>query len=376
MEINHGGKPVIQVAHTSRSNSGEAVVELQAQLGAIKPKVLLCFASTQQEPHELVRKLQRAYPDALVCGSTTAGEIVSGMVLKGSVVAMAIGEDVVSKVASVAIEDLGARMDLKAAFATLERHIGEPMEELDPDHHVGIVITDGMSGAEEKLIEAIAAHTEIAFIGGSAGDDLKFKKTTVFLGKNIHDHAAILVLLKVPRGFEIIKTQSFKPTGVVLEATEVNEAERKIVTLNHRPAAYAYAEAVGALPEAISEKFTSHPLARMVGVEPFIRSPQQIEGTAIKFYCAVKKGEMLSVMEATNIIADTQAAVSKVVSEAGGVTAIVDFHCILRALELEAKGLSQDYGAIFKEIPAIGFSTYGEAWTTHINQTSTMLVFR
>jgi hypothetical protein len=31
---------------------------------------------------------------------------------------------------------------------------------------------------------------------------------------------------------------------------------------------------------------------------------------------------------------------------------------------------------LFKEIPVAGFCTYGEACSTHVNQTSTMLVFR
>jgi len=45
-------------------------------------------------------------------------------------------------------------------------------------------------------------------------------------------------------------------------------------------------------------------------------------------------------------------------------------------LELESRGLSQEYGAIFKSVPMVGVCTYGEAWTTHINQTSTILVFK
>ncbi len=61
---------------------------------------------------------------------------------------------------------------------------------------------------------------------------------------------------------------------------------------------------------------------------------------------------------------------------AGRISAIINFHCILRTLELEQKNLTEEYGRIFSGIPTIGFSTYGEEFIGHINQTSTMLVFQ
>ena len=46
-----------------------------------------------------------------------------------------------------------------------------------------------------------------------------------------------------------------------------------------------------------------------------------------------------------------------------------------RALPVEEKQQCDAYGALFAEVPTIGFSTYGESYIGHINQTSTMLVF-
>jgi hypothetical protein len=366
---------MIRVAHSSLPHPRDAVEEIKVALGDSQPKMLICFASPRYEPHELLRYLNREFGSAVVLGGSTAGELVSGKSLKGSMVAMAIDGDVVEKVVGTVIEDLGSSMNLDAACLALEKHIGSPLAELDPDTHVGIVIADGLSGAEERLIEGLSERTELAFVGGSAGDDLKFDKTRLFWGKNVFEHAAVLVVLKVPRGFEVVKTQSFQQTGTHLVATSVDETNRTVISFDGRPAASAYAEAVGALPEAIAEKFMTFPLARIVGNEPFIRSPQKLEGTAMKFYCGVKKGETLAVMKATDILADTRKALGGLVGEAGA-AGVVDFHCILRALELEARGQSQEYGAIFKSVPMVGFCTYGEAWTTHINQTSTILVFK
>ena len=41
-----------------------------------------------------------------------------------------------------------------------------------------------------------------------------------------------------------------------------------------------------------------------------------------------------------------------------------------------ANRFNLEYGEIFKDVPTIGFSTYGEQFIGHMNQTSAMLVFK
>jgi len=367
---------MIRIAHTQLSDAREAVKELRSQLDPIQPRLLLCFSSTRQDPHEMARRLKAAYPDAAQWGGSTAGELSTGRMTKGSTVCMALDSAVVDRVGVAALREVGTRFDLDEAFASLQRHFDDPIEELDPEQHVGLVIADGLSGVEERLIEALAERTEIPFLGGSAGDDLKFQNTHVYHAGNAIPRGATILLMRIPAGYEILKTQSFQQTGKFLEATEVDQATRTIVSFDGRPAAYAYAEAVGALPNAISEKFASSPLARIVGGEPFVRSPRNLDGTAIRFYCAVQKGERLAVMQATDILADTRAVLAKALSGPTPPRGIVDFHCILRALELDSRGQAQEYADLFGSVPMVGFCTYGEACTTHVNQTSTMLLFR
>jgi hypothetical protein len=60
----------------------------------------------------------------------------------------------------------------------------------------------------------------------------------------------------------------------------------------------------------------------------------------------------------------------------GNISGIVNFNCILRTLELEQKMLTGKYGELFTDIPTIGFSTYGEQYIGHVNQTATILAFK
>jgi hypothetical protein len=94
------------------------------------------------------------------------------------------------------------------------------------------------------------------------------------------------------------------------------------------------------------------------------------------FFCQIKEGAELQILDATDIVADTRAAVEAQKNAAGGIAGLIDFHCILRTLQLRSENRCDQYGAIFSGIPAVGFSTYGEEYLGHINQTSTMLLFR
>jgi hypothetical protein len=320
--------------------------------------------------------LQAAFPRATVIGCSTAGEIAGAKMMTGSVVAMFLDAEVVEDVALMVLQDIRATNGVRKAFAEFEHHFQAPIPTLDMQKHVGLVLVDGLSGAEERLMDKIGDRTDIFFVGGSAGDDLKFKATHLLANGKTYTNAAVLVLLRVKKGFEIIKTQSFQPTGKCLVATQVDEASRKVIQFNHKPALEMYAETLGVAPEKAATLFMQYPLGLMAGGEPFVRSPQRAEGGGMFFYCQIKEGMELQVLKATDIVADTRAAVESKKAEMGHISGLIDFHCILRTLQLRNENRCDQYGAIFSGIPAVGFSTYGEEYLGHINQTSTMLLFR
>lgn len=233
-----------------------------------------------------------------------------------------------------------------------------------------------MSGAEESLMEKLGDLTNISFIGGSAGDDLKFKETFVFANGQAYTNAAVLALLHLKTGFDIIKTQSFVSSNKTLVATKVNEKERIIDEFDGKPAVVAYSEALGIPVEKVLDEFMSHPVGLVIGNEPYVRSPQQIVGTHMKFYCNVKEGANLHILNETDIIADTRKALEQKMIELGSIKGIINFHCILRTLELEKKHQTKEYADLFSAIPMIGFSTYGEEYIGHVNQTATMLLIK
>jgi hypothetical protein len=290
---------------------------------------------------------------------------------------MGLGSDVVSRSFVAVVDGVKDSVDgIGRTFAEWEGKLGQKMLDLDPGRWLGLVLVDGLSGSEERVMDKLGDLTNVIFIGGSAGDDVAFKQTFVAADGRATSNAAVLALLECPNGFDIIKTQSFHATQRFLVPTRVDKAAREVLEFNGKPAAGAYAEALAVKPEDLSAQFMAHPLGLMIGGEPFVRSPQQVVGDAVRFYCGVDEGMKLAVLDSTAIVDDTAAALAKALKRNPGAKGLLNFNCILRTLELEAKGLTKEYGAVFADFPTAGFSTYGEEYMGHINQTATMVLFR
>ncbi len=83
----------------------------------------------------------------------------------------------------------------------------------------------------------------------------------------------------------------------------------------------------------------------------------------------------LSLLESADIIDGTKKAIDATRAELGSISGIMTFNCILRTLEIIQKQSTEDFDRLFADIPTVGFSTYGEQYIGHVNQTATMLVF-
>jgi hypothetical protein len=360
----------IKVAFSRKANVSDVIKEIKEKTSGIQAKMVVFFASSKYDLEKVGQALEKDYPGASVIGCSTSGEIISGQMLKNSVVAQIIDDKTIADVAVSLVPQIKESGSLSGALKDFEKHFGQKLSALDPTKYVGLVLFDGLSGIEEKAMDQLGNLTDLIFVGGSAGDDLRFQKTAVYAQGKAASDAVVLAVLKPAKGFQIIKTQSFCVLNKTLTADEVDEANRTVLKFNGTNSVEAYARAVGVPVEKVSEKFMSNPVGLMSDGEPFVRSPQQVKDGKMVFYCNIKRGMELSLLESTDIIKDTTKAIEKCTGAAG----LINFNCILRTLELEAKNQTEAYGQIFSKIPTIGFSTYGEAYLGHINQTATILV--
>ncbi len=349
--------------------------ELRAALGGMTPVFVLFFATPSLDPKALGEALREELGDIPSIGCTTSGEIGQGQMLSDSVVLLGLGSGCL-KSAQVGVIDAAAdAAEVQRAVVSLAGAFGQAPARLDPSQYVGLVLHDGLSLSEERVMAALTELTNVPFVGGSAGDALAFRGTHVFHNFEAHPGKTVLALLEPQRPYRVLKTQSFEVLSKVLVATRVDEASRRVIEFNGRPAAGEYVDQLGiSLADAVAH-FRRNPVGIvMPDGAPFVRSPMRIDGGDMVFYCQIKEGMELSLLSSGDIVAQTAKDLNECLGEMGGASAIINFHCILRTLQLESEGHSAEYAAIFEKLPAVGFSTYGESYIGHMNQTSTMLL--
>jgi len=366
----------IETAYSMNENVIDAVNEIKSQIQMQNPKAILFFASSFYPADVISKEMQQTFKGSKVFGCTTAGELVDNKMLKKSLVAMAFNESVFEDVCVKVLEDINEKDNLPAVINEFSEYFNTPVLEMDMEKYFGFILFDGLSNSEEKVMASLGSKTNIVFVGGSAGDDLNFKATWVFADGKVYNNAAVLVLVKAATDFTFIKAQSFNVLDRKLTATKVNVSAREVAEFNGKPASEEYARVLGVSPDALSGKFMSNPLGLIIDDEPYVRSPQQVNGTHVKFYCQLLEGVELSVLDSTSIVEDTKKAIEEAKAYLGSISGLVNFHCILRTLELQSINQEKEYGLVFSGIPTVGFSTYGEEYIGHINQTSTMIAFK
>ena len=373
-------KKFVTVAATDET-VGAAVDRLRSSLPQ-DSALIVYFASVKYDPEHLAATIQAAFPRSKTVGCTSSGEFVDGDAHDQSVAAVAIGREVLPEVCVQTVDLAHVEASVRAAFKAFGEHFGEPVSQMKRDDYLGLVLFDGLSGMEEQAMQELGTGNALNFVGGSAGDDLQFKRTCVFANGAALSSHAVVVLARCPVGMHrLMKTQSFTALPATLTATKIEG--RKVLEFNNRPAVAAYAEALagaGVKFDAIEGAFMRYPIGLVVdtaeGQDIYIRSPQRVaeDGTSLYFYCEVTEGITFNLMQGGDIIQDTAEALSSV-TKGAEVLGIMNFSCILRSLDLKARQQLGDYAQLFGKAPSVGFATYGEAFLGHINQTSVIVVF-
>ena len=363
--------------HSNRSINTDlnaAIAEATAGAAAA-PDVVFYFASSSFEPTALSAAMARRFERSLVVGCSTTGEMLNGVRATGSLSVAAVESPGTSWAARAVPLQGATPAQLRSTVDALYAELGIDRNTFDVRKYFCLLLIDGLSLKQESFTAMAAAALDgIALVGGSAGDDLKFQETYVFLqGQALKDHA-VLILCDPKDGFTVFKHQHFLRTTTSVVITAVDETGRRVLELDGINPADAYADALGVPRNELTEELVFvHPIILATEGDLFLRSVQKIhpDGT-ISFLSALEEGMVLDIAGHEDMVSALSKSVDEFLSIYGKPSFFVGFNCILRALEMSGAGVSAEVAESWRRLAcdSIGFDTYGEQCNgLHINQT-------
>lgn len=339
-------------------------------------ELLLFFASSFYDTSSPAKELSFAFPNSRIIGSTSHSEYCNSNYTNNSVSIMAIDKQSVEDVCIEVVENIEQKnYNLHCLMQKMESQFGGQEEIFNHfDRYVGIILFESSAKAEEVFMDSLGTASDILFVGGSSSST-ENNISKVYADDKSYTKAAVLAILKTVNGYDILKTQSaciFSERTLLV--TKSNMDNRILYEFDHRPCSEVYAEVLNIPKDQIQNYFVSNPLGIVAEEEIFVRTFDQIKEDGITLHCGLPEGAEINVLKIGNIVSDTQKALDSVItySPAG----VINFNCLYRTFEMLNKGLTEDYCSLFGRYNSIGFSTGGEAFLGHINETSTILVIK
>lgn len=318
-------------------------------------------------------------PATPISGCSTAGEVGPLGMMQGGIVAIAFPEPgfrVLSEIIPDAIQpDLERATEIARRLKTQIRNGAAAA----PAQVFALMLADGLANKEEALTAAVHwGLDDIELIGGSAGDGLAFRETTLVHRGEVVRAGALLFLIESVYPFKVFKTQNFEPTPVKLVVTAADTENRIVYELNAEPAAREYAAAIGLQPDELGPfSFASHPLVVKIGGDYYCRSIRNMNPDgSLSFFCAIDEGLVFTVARPRDMVRTTFEALDTVDRTLGGTDLVIGFDCILRRLDAESRQVRHSVDEIYRRFGIAGFHTYGEQFNgMHLNQTLTGIAF-
>lgn len=365
-----------RIAQSCAPDARSAVREFHAGLGQPQTGTVVFFCSSEYDLAEIADEIRSLFGDACVIGCTTAGEIGPAGYKARSISGMSLPPPVCTAV-SGHLDDLRQfEIGHTAALAhSLVRKLESVAPDARADNTFAFLLIDGLSIREEPVAASLqGALGAIPLVGGSAGDDLKFARTLVFHDGAFHADGAVLMLASTSLPFRIFKTQHFLSEDERLVVTEAIPEQRIVKEINGLPAAEEYARLVGVdRRELDPNRFAASPVVVTIDGTDYVRSIQKVNADgSLTFYCAIDEGLVFRVARGGDLVDNLDRCLAHIREQIGTPQALLACDCILRNLEMSAKGVKDRVAGLFRENNAVGFSTYGEQyWGVHVNQTLT-----
>ena len=325
-----------------------------------EPALTFLFTTDDYDQEVVYEAVKEVVEDSKMVGFCAGGIITAERVFRQGVGVCTLSGDELRVVTSL---QHGLSADPRGAG----RRAGEELLASGLDQGAVFVLPDGFAANISEVVRGLynTMGPEFRYVGGGAGDNLRFFKTYQFTETGLASDALAVALLDgvtVQAGIG----HGWQPTGDPLVTTAAKG--KRVFEIDGRPAFDVYSERLGGIPV---DKFTEYGMRYPLGIPDIsgnylIRDPLAVnDDGSIDFVTEVPRNAVVSIMEGD--VADLiETARSVAQAAAGGVAEpqfVLLFDCISRCLlmgeefEKELKAIREAIGA---EVPILGSLAFGE----------------
>lgn len=348
-----------------------AAQEAITALGDAPIQLVIVFASVAYDQQKLIDGVRSVTGDALLVGTSTAGEITAlGSTSRESAAVMLISSTTCTFVAAVG-EHISA--DARAAG----KRVADALRTQTPMKLVSCMIfPDSLTGNGADIIRGVEDSLGHGFsiVGGSSADDFRFEKTYQYLNGTVYSDAVVGVGILGQVHVGVGVRHGWLPVGV---PRTVTKAEGSVLyEIDGQPAIRMYEDYFGAAEvaqlrrERLAQLAVRYPLGMRTGLDGdvLIRDPLTVrDDGAIVCAAEVPQGVEIQLMlgnqdEAIRVAEDAALDACSYLPEKKP-EAVIMFSCISRYKLLGAQTdaeITAVQKIIGKDTPLIGFYTYGE----------------
>jgi len=331
--------------------------------------LITVFSSVSYDQEKMLQGVRSVAKNIPVVGCSSSGEITNEGPTSRYIAVAALNTPGIEYAIG-----LGEGTD-KDSFLAAKKAAEEVKKKAKSPISLFIMFLDGLA---ENGAAAVRGVQEIfgknfPIMGGSAGDDFLFKKTYEYYNGEVLTNAVIGVGLSGKFSFGVGVKHGWEPIGLPMKVTKSKGG--KVIEINNRPALSIYEDYFGKK----SEELIKEPIARMAYTYPlgmsvkgspeFLIRDVVIANEKGEISCAaeIPEGSEIRLMlgDPDKAIQSAKEAAENALSQLKGAKpkAIFVFNCVAR-WKLLGTRIGEEIEAIQnvlgKEIPLIGFYTYGE----------------
>lgn len=391
-----GAKPAVFSLHTSASRLSQDVAKIP-----FEAKLIIGFVAADASIDAVVKVLKQAQSQAQIVLSSATGTLcnvdtaslyqsISGHC--DDVVLQCYSSSMIAEVETITIplgsDDLAKgqiNQTLENRIATIQSAIERARVAMDIDYRdtIAYVTFDGLSRSETFFMQALYQSNRFPclFVGGSAGGALDFKQTLIHDGRQQLQNQAVITFIKAKSQyrFGVFKSQNFVATNTSFHVLSASQENRYISdVIDHDGHITSIVELLcqhfKCDAKDLETQLNNYSFAVRINNELYVRSVQSIdiERKQIHFYCDLAPGEELILVKREGFSEATLRDFKQfMVGKPNQPIAGLFNDCILRRLNNGSSLKKLD--PIFKGIPVVGSSTFGEILGLNLNQTLTAI---